>query len=194
MLADLVIGQSSQKRPSLHARRIDMTELPYTDMMHGITYFLRPETKNPTIYADFHHNGKRYKFSTKTTDLKQAAIVATQKNNDVQSGRVLKVVTFRDAMKSFIESKRSQGKSPLTIDDYERQGRYCLEFFNNGRTSVTEIDTDSIEKIREWRKSYYLNHPRKKEQKSYLRKGKQIKCGRMYNKEFGIGHLTRPPV
>ena len=168
-----------------------MTELPYTDMMHGITYRVRPETKNPTIYADFHHNGKRYKISTKTADLKQAVIFATKKKNDVVSGKSLKVVTFREALQSFIETKKSQNKSPLTIDDYERQGKYCLEFFDNGRTPVTEIGSDSIIKLREWRKTYYLHHPRKKKQRSYVRAGKQVRCGRMYNTEVGNRALNK---
>ncbi len=168
-----------------------MTDFPHRDLIYGITYRVRPETKNPTIYADFSYNGKRYKFSTKTTDLKQAFIVATKKLNDVQSGKSLKVVTFGDALKSFIQTKRSQDKSPLTIEDYERQGKYCAEFFDHGRTPVAEITSDSIIKLREWRRGYYLYHPRKKKQRKYVRGGKEIKCGRSYNKEVGNRALNK---
>ncbi len=140
-------------------------EFPFTDL-NGITYYCRHETKTPTIYARFHLNGKRYKFTTKTTDIKLASLVGNKKYDEIASGRILRKITFRDALDSFLETKKSQGKSPLTIEDYKRQGKYCLEFFNDGKMPITEIGSDLIIKLREWRRSYYLYHPRKNKTES----------------------------
>ncbi len=152
--------------------------------IQGITYYTREETKTPVIYYRFHLNGKRYKYSSKTIDLKEASRVATNRYNDIASGRILKVIPFKVALKSFIQRKKLENRTVLTIEDYERDGKYCVEFFDNGTLPVTEIDSNKLLSLREWRRTYYSHHPRKVKQRSYKRKGKIVKGVKRYNKDI----------
>ncbi len=184
MLSSVKIGVTVPKVSQVAIKdKIKMDEILTKDIQ-GITYYTREETKTPVIYYRFHLNGKRYKYSSKTIDLREASRIATNRYNDIASGRVLKIITFKEALKSFIQRKKFEDKTLLTIEDYERDGKYCMEFFDKGTLPITQIDSNKLLALREWRRTYYQHHPRKAKQRSYSRKGKIVKGGKRYKKDI----------
>jgi integrase len=147
------------------------------DELQQITYYRREGGKRPTIYAYFKVNGKRHRFSTKTTDLKEASIIAHEKYRFALEGKDTKVRTFKQVSEEFLKYKKTR-VSLATYDNYRTILGYVYQFM--GDVDITKISNKSLKELEIWRRNYYKLHPKKKIQK-YSRKGKKIKNGRKFS-------------
>ena len=150
----------------------------WKDDIQGITYYRRKGTKKPIIYAYFSVNGKRHRLSTKTTDSKQAAIIAQEKYALACGGEEVRTVTFSQAAKEFLANKKHRVQKS-TYDNYKVILGYVEQLL--GDIDIRKINDKTIAELEEWRRTYYTKNPKKIIQK-YKRNGKTIKNGRTFNK------------
>ena len=151
-------------------------EIFYTDKVLHICYYRRG---TDTIYAYFSHNGKRYRFSTRTSDFPQAVQFANQKYQEAKEGRIVKVKTLSQVYSEFIEFKQIEGLKTTTIADYDSTIQFLYEYFGKDR-DVGTITKRDLGDLVLWRRNYYIDQ--KRTRPSYKREGKVIK-GREYRQD-----------
>ena len=152
-------------------------EIFYTDDILKICFYRRG---SDTIYAYFSHSGKRYRFSTRTSDLPQAIQIANQKYQEAKEGRSVQVKTLFQVYSEFIEFKQLEGLKTTTIADYESTIQFLYKFFDKSR-DIGTIKKRDIGDLVLWRRNYYID--KKRRQKSYKRNGKTIQ-GKEYEQKF----------
>lgn len=152
----------------------------WKDDVQGITYYRREGAKKAIIYAYFSLDSKRIRFSTKSTDRKQAAIVAQEKYALAGDGKSVKNISFRKLSKEFLEDKKNRVVES-TYKQYKSILGYVDEFL--GDIDVRKITDKKVKELEKWRRNYYKNHPKKISQK-YKRNGKVIKNGREYSDDI----------
>ena len=155
-------------------------EIISKDDIQNFTYYTRKGYKKPIIYCYFTIDGKRKRFSTGTTDLKQASIIANEKYRMAVDGKSVKILTFRQVSKEFIKNTKHRVKEK-TLYDYEIVLKYINECIGN--IDISKIDNKTMGEIENFRRNYYKLQPKKKQQQ-YKRDGKSIKNGRKWNDQI----------
>jgi len=141
-----------------------------------ITLYTRPESDN--VYFYFSHEGKKYKGSTGSSSFDDVRIdQLTIKIVNIIEGRPIKkpkkvVITFKQVFKEFCDYQKNRGTSKRTLYDYDRLGKFLIEFFGNKDITTLGTNTNYI-KYQNWKRNYYKNNP-DKATIMYYRKGKLV--------------------
>ena len=113
----------------------------WKDEALGITYYVREGGKKPVIHFYFSVDGKRIRLSSRTTDRKQAAIVAQEKFTLAKEGKQVKGLKFKQASKKFLEHKKNRVSSS-TYENYKSILSYVDQFL--GDHDVKQISNATI--------------------------------------------------
>lgn len=157
-------------------------------MNHNVSFFIRPDTGSVNFY--FSHKGRKIKGSTGVKSFDDIDVGdITLKISRVIDGRKVKKTskkgtTFRKLFKDFIEFKKTQGLKDRTIKDYEREGKFLLEYF--GSNEIKELGTGTnYYKYHKWKRDYYKKHT-DRQTITYVRNGRLVK-GRIHTENGMVG-------
>lgn len=119
----------------------------------------------PNYYYYFRHNGVKYQGSCKSSVLKTSKENVREICYDLikgvrQKGRK-KTIKLDHIIKDFLEDKQHLGRKQKTLEEYTRQSKYILEWYNEtskGMDINVFFSQDRYKDYQSWRRSYYDTH------------------------------------
>lgn len=152
---------------------------------------------NPSIYFYFRLNQKSYRRSTGEQDIDVATTEAINCFTRIQNGKNIrktkKQVLFKDALHKFIEHKKNEGVSSVTLKEYKRQSIKLIEKY--GKKNIEEMANKTIYlEYADWKWKYYDKFPEKARQQFKRKANTKIIKGRFFsrpgnaiiNREIGL--------
>lgn len=114
-------------------------------------------------YCNYQLNRRQVRQSLKTTNKKQAALLATKLERELESGATpqqVSNVNVAEVVQAFLGHHESMGRAPKTLQAYERTTQRFLDLCSTRRvTRVEQVDYGFMDAFRtEWKKKALSNN------------------------------------